>query len=324
MKYIIIGVVLLCALAWGGIANRHSIVIQLMSSGQPPPLNAATDEGADTVWFNDYFTVQALDERTFAIGEPRYAQQNYSYLIVGSERAVLFDAGPGFRNIREVAESLTDLPITFVPSHFHYDHTGNEITFDQVAVVDLPYIRARAVDNQLTLSGPEHLGVAEGVAAPTLSINEWLAPGAMMFLGDRQLQVLYTPGHTDDSISLLDLTSGFLFSGDFIYPGPLYAFLSNSNMGDYLAGAETVISQQSLVTEIYGAHRVRPPGAPKLGIGDVKDLRKTLLNIRAGEANASGVYPREYTVNERIILLAEPEFLQTWQSTNRERNEHSN
>jgi hypothetical protein len=53
-------------------------------------------------------------------------------------------------------------------------------------------------------------------------------------------------------------------------------------------------------------------------------LRKTLLNIRAGEANASGVYPREYTVNERIILLAEPEFLQTWQSTNRERNEHSN
>ena len=67
MKYIIAGVVLLCVLTWGGIANRHSIVIQLMSSGEPPPLNAATDEGADTVWFDDYFTVQALDERTFAI-----------------------------------------------------------------------------------------------------------------------------------------------------------------------------------------------------------------------------------------------------------------
>jgi hydroxyacylglutathione hydrolase len=145
-----------------------------------------------------------------------------------------------------------------------------------------------------------------------------------MFLGERQLQVLYTPGHTDDSISLLDLTSGFLFSGDFIYPGPLYAFLSNSNMGDYLAGAETVINQQSLVTEIYGAHRVRPPGAPKLGIDDVKDLRKKLLDIRAGEANASGSYPREYIVNEEITLLTEPEFLQAWQSTDRELNELSN
>ncbi|GAC1503872.1 MAG: hypothetical protein NVS1B6_11530 [Steroidobacteraceae bacterium] len=27
------------------------------------------------------------------IGEPRYHQQNYSYLIVGQQRAVLFDAG---------------------------------------------------------------------------------------------------------------------------------------------------------------------------------------------------------------------------------------
>ncbi len=323
MRYIIAGAVLLCLLAWGGIANRHTIVVGLMSSGEPPALNAATDEGSDTVWFNDYFTVQALDEGTFAIGEPRYAQQNYSYLMLGSERAVLFDAGPGFRNIREVAESLTDLPITFVPSHFHYDHTGNEITFDQVAVVDLPYIRARTVDNQLTLNEAEHLGVAEGVAAPTLSINEWLAPGSMMFLGGRQLQVLYTPGHTDDSISLLDLTSGFLFSGDFIYPGPLYAFLSNSNMGDYLAGAETVLDQAHVVTEIYGAHRVRPPGAPKLGIDDVKDLRKTLQDMRAGEANSEGIYPQEYTVNERMLLLAEPEFLQDWQSTNRESNEHS-
>ena len=324
MKYIVIGAVLLCILAWSSIANRHSIVVLLMSSGEQPPLNAATDEGVDAVWFDDYFTVQALDKRTFAIGEPLYAQQNYSYLIIGGERAVLFDAGPGFRNIREVAESLTDLPITFVPSHFHYDHTGNEIIFDQVAVVDLPYIRARAVDNRLTLSAPEHLGVAEGVAAPTLSINEWLAPGSVMFLGDRQLQVLYTPGHTDDSISLLDLTSGFLFSGDFIYPGPLYAFLSNSNMSDYLAGAETVISYESFVTEIYGAHRVRPPGAPRLGISDVKDLRKTLQDVRAGKAISGGVYPREYRINERMILLAEPEFLQDWQSTNRESNEHSN
>ena len=89
-------------------------------------------------------------------------------------------------------------------------------------------------------------------------------------------------------------------------------------MGDYLAGAETVMNHEATVTAIYGAHRVRPPGAPKLGIEDVQDLRKTLLNIRVGKASANGVYPREYIVNERMILLAEPEFLQAWQSTNRE------
>lgn len=324
MKYVAVGIICLGLVAWGGIANRHAIIIDLLSTGAPPQLNSATDEGTDTVWFDDYFTIQSLDAQTFAIGEPRYAQQNYSYLIVGSQRAVLFDAGPGFRNIRKVAESLTELPITFVPSHFHYDHTGNEITFDRVAVVDLPYIRARALDDRLTLNGSEHLGSAEGVAAPTLNINEWLAPGSIMYLGERQLQVLYTPGHTEDSISLLDLTSGLLFSGDFIYPGPLYAFLSNSNMGDYLAGAETVMNHEGTVTAIYGAHRVRPPSAPKLGLNDVKDLRTALNNIRAGNAKASGLYPREYKVNERLVLLAEPEFLQDWQPSDKELNELNN
>ncbi len=32
---------------------------------------------------DDYFAVEDLGDGTFAIGEPRYYQQNYSYLIVG-------------------------------------------------------------------------------------------------------------------------------------------------------------------------------------------------------------------------------------------------
>jgi len=292
--------------------QRHRLLISTMGSGEPPALLAATDEGPLVTWHDDYFTIQELGPRTFAIGEPRYYQQNYSYLIIGSTRAVLFDAGPGFHDIRAVAESLTNKPITFVPSHFHFDHTGNTVTFDRVAVVDLPYLRERAAGNSLRLTWAEHLGSVEGVTAPILEIGEWLAPGSIMSLGDRSLRVLYTPGHTEDSISLLDMQSGVLFSGDFIYPGPLYAFLPNSGMGDYLQGAETMLATAPDETRIFGAHRVDPPAAPELGMDDVRDLHTTLSAIKLGERTATGFYPREYLVNDRIQLLVEPGWLQNW------------
>ena len=50
-------------------------------------------------WIDDYYVVEAIDATTIAIGEPRYYQGNYSYLIIGAERAVLFDAGTGTRDI---------------------------------------------------------------------------------------------------------------------------------------------------------------------------------------------------------------------------------
>ena len=94
------------------------------SGGEPPPLLEPMDELPTTVRPDDYFTIDEIAPNTFAIGEPRYYQQNYSYLVVGNKKALLFDAGPGIRNIREIAESLTDLPIVFLPSHFHFDHVG--------------------------------------------------------------------------------------------------------------------------------------------------------------------------------------------------------
>src|SRR5215475_3179998 len=47
---------------------------------------------------DDYWAVQPIDTRTAAIGEPRYYQQNYAYLIMGERRALLFDAGSGTRD----------------------------------------------------------------------------------------------------------------------------------------------------------------------------------------------------------------------------------
>ncbi|MEM1433517.1 MAG: MBL fold metallo-hydrolase [Pseudomonadota bacterium] len=312
MKTLVWLLVGILALAAAAVWQRHWLLFEVLSDGTTPALLEATAESAGSRWHDDYFLIEPIDERTIAIGEPRYPQQNFSYLILGRARAVLFDAGPGLRDIRAVAESLTDLPITFIPSHFHYDHIGNEITFDQVAVIDLPELRKRAPDNRLALTWQEHLGSAEGIAAPVLEIDKWLAPGSTIDLGDRTLEVLYTPGHTEDSISLLDQSSGTLFTGDFIYPGDLYAFLPNSDLGDYQRGAATLIEVATPEAELLGAHRAQAPGLPRLSTKDLKDLDRGLRALRAGELRGTGTYPVSYPINEQLTLLAEPRWLQSW------------
>jgi len=102
-------------------------------------------------WFDDYYVVATLGDGAYAIGEPRYGQCNFSYLIVGSQRALLFDTGPGIRDIRKVIASLTALPIIALPSHLHFDHIGNLPRFADVALPNLPALRKQWHGGQFTL-----------------------------------------------------------------------------------------------------------------------------------------------------------------------------
>ena len=117
-------------------------------------------------WAGDYFLVDTIDATTYAIGEPRYYQGNYSYLIVGNDRAVLFDAGTGNRDIVPVVRALTALPVTVIPSHLHFDHVGALGRFERTALPDFPALRARAADRGLTLGRYEFLGLADRLPAP--------------------------------------------------------------------------------------------------------------------------------------------------------------
>jgi glyoxylase-like metal-dependent hydrolase (beta-lactamase superfamily II) len=310
--FVLAALAVLLGFAFAERRNLITNVMALAGSSEPPPLLEPADEGVAVRWHDDYFTLQEVAPRTFAIGEPRYYQQNFSYLIIGDDRALLFDAGPGIRDIRQVAEALTDKPIVFLPSHFHYDHVGNEVTFEEIAVVDLPYIRERADGNRLTLTRSEHLGYLEGFAAPTWEVDHWWPVGTDIDLGNRSLMLLYTPGHTTDSISLWDQSSGMVFSGDYLYPAELYAFVPNSSMTDYLATSESLLATLSPNVVFFGAHRSGPPGAPRQPYSDLVDLNRSLRSIRDETTAGEGTYPQAFYVNERMVILAEPRWLQDW------------
>ena len=254
-------------------------------------------------WFDDYFVVETIDPTTFAIGEPRYYQGNDSYLILGAQRAILFDAGTGLRDIVPVVRSLTNLPVTVIPSHLHFDHVGALGRFDRTALLDDRSLRARLRDSRLTLRRYEFLGFADRLPTPTFRVDEWWAPDSTIDLGARRLRVLATPGHTPTSVSLYDEDRHQLFAGDFIYPGNLYAFLPGASRGAYLSTTKRLLSIIDPDTQIFAAHMADPPApvrAPVLQVSDLRALEKALTSINDGDLPSRGFYPRIFPVQDPI------------------------
>ena len=256
-------------------------------------------------WFDDYYLVEQIDESTFAIGEPRYYQGNYSYLILGRERAVLFDAGTGFRDIVPLVRSLTALPVTVIPSHLHFDHVGALGKFGRTALINLPMLRSRAKSGHLTLRRYEFLGFADRLPEPGFRVDDWLAADSSVDLGGRILRLWSTPGHTPSSVSLYDADRRQLFAGDYLYPGELYAFTPGASLGAYRRTAALLLSRIDPATRIYTAHMAEPPApvrAPVMEVEDLRALAATLDGLGQGAHGATGFFPRRYPVRGVLTL----------------------
>jgi len=270
-------------------------------------VDAATAHLAKGRMVDEYFAVEELGNGTFAIGEPRYYQQNYSYLIVGETRAILFDSGSGTRDISGVVANLTKLPITVIVSHLHYDHLGGVGPFGHVAMIDMPETRADMAGALFQPGRYEYMGFYDGRVAPSFRVGEWLAPDAVIDLGGRSLQVLSTPGHTPSSVALFDATNRRLFIGDFIYPTTLYAFLPGASLSAYQATVKMLFRMLPADTVLWTAHCCRKNegvSAPWLSMRDLRDLDTTLSAVRAGQAKGAGFYPRVFRVNDEMTLAA--------------------
>ena len=301
-----------------GVWQRHRILIPLATSGEQIMPSEEAKLPADGNPFGEeaYFYIVQLEENTFAIAEPYSWARNVNYLIAGSERALLLDAGVGFYDIRPVVEQLTNLPVTFVPSHLHYDHTGQGV-YDRIALVDLPHLREQATGEEFAPNWGDHLGVAEGIEPTIWTIDEWIKPGSEIDLGERQLTLLYTPGHTDNSISLLDRENNVMFTGDYMSAGSMSAYYPGSNMGDYLQSAHKILKETvgNPAVELRGAHSGEDGELPQKSRGDIQILRDQLMKIKDGELSSTGSYPRLYAIKEDVVMQAEPRWLQNWSTT---------
>ena len=79
-----------------------------------------------------WFEVYLITDGIYAIYEMGQFEEVISYLILGDKRALLFDTGIGVGDMKKLVSNLTDLPVTVLNSHTHYDHVGGNYAFDDV------------------------------------------------------------------------------------------------------------------------------------------------------------------------------------------------
>lgn len=183
---------------------------------------------------NNWFTVEKIDANTFVISEYKHWEETHCYLLIGSISALLIDTGLGVDNIKQLVVTLTDKPIEVVTTHVHWDHIGGHGLFNNISVHEKEKswldggfpLPLQVVKNNLLREPcdfPDNFDVDNYTihqAAPTRVLHD----NDVIDIGGRTIEVIHTPGHSPGHICLYEKDRGYLFTGDLVYKGTLFAF----------------------------------------------------------------------------------------------------
>ena len=213
---------------------------------------------------NWYQTKKIGDDVTY-ICEP-YIKEFYRcniWHVRGSQSDLLVDSGMGVVSLTDWVSIVTEKDIAAVASHTHFDHIGCHHEFKHCIVhsaeADLlanptrentlvePYV----TDDIFTQLPPQPY-VSETYAVKKASQAEIVEDGHVIDLGNRQFEVIHTPGHSPGGIALFEHKTGILFSGDLHYDGLLIEDTYHSNQSDYQNSMERLLELP--VNIVHGGH----------------------------------------------------------------------
>ena len=244
---------------------------------------------------DSWFTVEQIDCHTFAISEYQHWEETHSYLLCGEKMAVLIDTGLGISNIREVVESLTELPVMVMTTHVHWDHIGGHKYFNFIAVHE-------AEKEWLSVKFPVPLSVVKHSlmckpwsSPPDFKINQYqifqgipqmlLHDGDRIDLGKRSLVVVHTPGHSPGHCCFYEPDKKYIYSGDLVYSGCLDAFYPSTDPQQFWESIQK-ISSLGIDRILPGHHQLSIP----LALIDRIELAFRELSDRGKLKHGSGLF----------------------------------
>lgn len=171
------------------------------------------------------YTVQKIYEGVRGINEMMVT----SFLIEGTDKAVLMDTGMDIFNIKKFVAGMTNKELIVVNSHFHPDHSNGNNKFKEVLIGERDLPTFTNSDVYFKLVDDISKGIFERYPKAKLltplinkllktkkgkTVYKPLRDGDKIELGGKTLQVKEFPGHTPGSITFLDVNERFIHMGD--------------------------------------------------------------------------------------------------------------
>jgi glyoxylase-like metal-dependent hydrolase (beta-lactamase superfamily II) len=163
--------------------------------------------------------VYACDEHTVILRQNKavHYEAPFMFLLFGNERAVLIDTGATesaeWFPLRRTVDGLIadwlrrhpreDYSLLVLHTHPHGDHVAGDAQF-------------------AGRPGTEVVAAALESAWPFFGFDREPDRTAVVELGGRALECFATPGHHRAAVTFYDPRTGFLLTGDTVYPGRLY------------------------------------------------------------------------------------------------------
>ena len=157
------------------------------------------------------------------------------FLLSGDDYSLLIDTGMNVKNVKAIAQRLTDKPIKLINTHADPDHIGANCEFSSFMM------------NTLEL---DNFNIYQKCTSQVIPVNDH----EIINIGKRSLEVIFIPGHTPGSIALLDIERRVLFSGDTIQDGNIFLFGPMRNIKTYLQSLERLNTFKDRFDYIYPSH----------------------------------------------------------------------
>lgn len=151
------------------------------------------------------------------VGDTNHITNCYIIVDENTKQAVLIDPADKYNDINLVIKKLEVTPKVCLITHAHADHIG---ALEQV-IKGFKDIKVYAHELDINALNNKFLNEqdAVGIEVETVEISKIikLNNDNKISVGNIDIETIYTPGHTEGSVSFYESTSDSLFTGDTIF-----------------------------------------------------------------------------------------------------------